>query len=233
MGAARLRDKDRLAADAAKRTHRRIDTARDVSAGLVEQRHACHSTGIASSLTRNPGASAALCHASAHAVTMRRHRGGAVSNLTLQSIVLVMLGSGLGGGARLWLSTLVQRATSPTFPWGTLFVNVAGCLLVGALGALLAPPGRLHDAQSLRVFLVTGVLGRLYDVFGLRARNRAAVRAWPGAGRGCVRAFVDGGLRRGRRHDVRRRGRRAALSRDGCRQRRRGRRRLDYCWRTS
>jgi len=85
--------------------------------------------------------------------------GGIVSNLTLQSIVLVMLGSGLGGGARLWLSTLVQRATSPTFPWGTLFVNVAGCLLVGALGALLAPPGRLHDAQSLRIFLVTGVLG--------------------------------------------------------------------------
>ncbi len=62
--------------------------------------------------------------------------GEIVSNLTLQSIVLVMLGSGLGGGARLWLSTLVQRASAPAFPWGTLFVNVAGCLLVGALGAL-------------------------------------------------------------------------------------------------
>jgi CrcB protein len=82
-----------------------------------------------------------------------------VSNLTLQSIVLVMLGSGLGGGARLWLSTLVARSTSLAFPWGTLFVNVSGCLLVGVLGALLAPPGRLHDAQQIRVFLVTGVLG--------------------------------------------------------------------------
>jgi CrcB protein len=80
-------------------------------------------------------------------------------NPTLQSVVLVMLGSGLGGGARLWVSTVVSRLSGTAFPWGTLVVNIAGCLLVGALGALLAPPGRLHDAQELRVFLVTGFLG--------------------------------------------------------------------------
>jgi len=82
-----------------------------------------------------------------------------VRDLTLQSYVLVMIGSALGGGSRLWVSTLVGRRLGTDFPWGTLAVNVAGCLLVGVFGALLAPPGRLHDAQNLRVFLVTGVLG--------------------------------------------------------------------------
>jgi CrcB protein len=77
----------------------------------------------------------------------------------MQSIFLVILGSGIGGGARLWVSTLVSRAWGAAFPWGTLAVNVAGCVLVGALGAMLAPPGRLHDVQELRVFLVTGFLG--------------------------------------------------------------------------
>jgi CrcB protein len=77
----------------------------------------------------------------------------------LQAWLLVTLGSAVGGGARLWLATAVSRPLGTAFPWGTLAVNLLGCLCVGALGALLAPPGRLHDAQTLRVFLVVGVLG--------------------------------------------------------------------------
>ena len=80
-------------------------------------------------------------------------------NLTLQSTLIVMLGSALGGGARLWASTLIARVTGPAFPWGTLGVNVAGCLVVGVVAALLAPPGRMHGLQDLRLVVVTGFLG--------------------------------------------------------------------------
>ena len=45
--------------------------------------------------------------------------------------LLAMLGSALGGGARLYVSTLVSRGLGSQFPWGTLAVNLAGCLLVG------------------------------------------------------------------------------------------------------
>ena len=85
--------------------------------------------------------------------------GASVLNVTLQSTLVVMLGSALGGGARLWVSTLVARLTGPVFPWGTLFVNIAGCLVVGVAAALLAPPGRMHGLQDLRLFLITGFLG--------------------------------------------------------------------------
>jgi CrcB protein len=82
-----------------------------------------------------------------------------------------MLGSALGGGARLWLATAVARPLGTHFPWGTLAVNLLGCLAVGILGALLAPPGRIHDAQSLRVFLIVGVLGGFttFSAFALDA----------------------------------------------------------------
>jgi CrcB protein len=89
----------------------------------------------------------------------------------LQTWMLVMLGSAVGGGARLWLSTAVARPVGSAFPWGTLAVNLLGCLLVGALGALFAPPGRMHDAQPLRVFLIVGVLGGFttFSAFALEA----------------------------------------------------------------
>ncbi len=100
----------------------------------------------------------------------------------VQPWLLVMLGSALGGGARLWLSTAVARPMGTAFPWGTLAVNLLGCLLVGVLGALLAPPGRMHDTQSLRVFLVVGVLGGFttFSAFALDAlllMERGAVGA--------------------------------------------------------
>jgi len=99
--------------------------------------------------------------------------------------LLAMLGSALGGGARLYVSTLVSRGLGTQFPWGTLTVNLLGCLAVGVLGAMFAPPGRIHDLQDLRVFLVVGVLGGFttFSAFSLEAlmlAQRGAVAAAAG-----------------------------------------------------
>ena len=82
-----------------------------------------------------------------------------------------MLGSALGGGARLYVSTLVSRGLGTQFPWGTLAVNLLGCLAVGVIGAMFSPPGRMHDFQDLRVFLVVGMLGGFttFSAFSLEA----------------------------------------------------------------
>ena len=106
--------------------------------------------------------------------------------MTVQPLayLLAMLGSALGGGARLYVSTLVSRALGTGFPWGTLAVNLAGCFMVGILGAFFAPPGRIHDLQDLRVFLVVGMLGGFttFSAFSLEAlmlleRGEAAAAA--------------------------------------------------------
>lgn len=109
--------------------------------------------------------------------------------------LLAMLGSALGGGARLYVSTLVSRGLGTSFPWGTLAVNLAGCLLVGVFGALFAPPGRIHDLQDLRVFLVVGVLGGFttFSAFSLEALLLLQ-RGQPTAAAGYVAASVIGCL---------------------------------------
>jgi fluoride exporter len=73
--------------------------------------------------------------------------------------LLVAVGSGMGGAGRLFVSTLVGRVAGYGFPWGTLFVNVLGCLAVGALGALFAPSNPLHLRHDLRMLVIVGILG--------------------------------------------------------------------------
>lgn len=65
----------------------------------------------------------------------------------------------------------MSRGLGTQFPWGTLAVNVTGCLLVGVLGALFEPASPLHVRQDLRVLLVVGVLGGFttFSAFSLEA----------------------------------------------------------------
>ncbi|PMR82150.1 camphor resistance protein CrcB [Halomonas urumqiensis] len=54
-------------------------------------------------------------------------------------ILLVAVGGALGGMGRLAVGHRVSRHLGSRFPWGTLFVNLSGTLLVGWLaGSLLA-----------------------------------------------------------------------------------------------
>ncbi len=71
--------------------------------------------------------------------------------------VLVFLGGGLGAALRYWLSGSIYRLVPPTFPYGTLAVNVLGCFGIGFLMALIEE--RFVVQPQLRVFLTIGVLG--------------------------------------------------------------------------
>jgi CrcB protein len=72
-------------------------------------------------------------------------------------LTVIFLGSGIGGVLRYGLGGWVQRMLGLTFPFGTLAVNVVGCLLIGFLGAGFAE--RLFVREDYRVAVLVGVLG--------------------------------------------------------------------------
>ncbi len=73
-------------------------------------------------------------------------------------VVLVGVGSLIGGVLRYGLSTWVYKALdNPWFPYGTLAVNLLGCLLIGLLSGLAE--ARAAFTPQARLFLFVGVLG--------------------------------------------------------------------------
>jgi CrcB protein len=96
----------------------------------------------------------------------------------MDRLAWVCLGSALGGAARYLLSLAALRMLGPTFPYGTLAVNVVGSFGVGllmhvALETSLVSPG-------VRIFLTTGVLGGLttYSTFNYETLSFASEGDW-------------------------------------------------------
>jgi len=81
----------------------------------------------------------------------------------------MLVGSGgfVGAVFRYGLSGVVQRSTTlSAFPYGTLFVNMAGCLLMGTLVGLV--DSRQLFGPEFRLFALIGLLGGFttYSTFG-------------------------------------------------------------------
>ena len=72
-------------------------------------------------------------------------------------VVLVGVGGAIGAMLRYIVGTVVQAGAGPGFPWGTLAVNVVGCLCAGVASALADRRGDL--TPEIRALLVVGVLG--------------------------------------------------------------------------
>ena len=77
----------------------------------------------------------------------------------MQFYLWIGLGSALGGMARYWCTGVMARLLGETFPWGTLFVNVLGSLIIGFFATATAPDGRLFVGAEMRQFVMIGLLG--------------------------------------------------------------------------
>ncbi len=86
--------------------------------------------------------------------------------MSMDKILLVGLGGAIGAICRHFLAARVQLSLGSHFPWGTLGVNVLGCLLIGVASGVLYSKG---GPTSLYLLLVTGVLGGFttFSAFGL------------------------------------------------------------------
>ncbi len=82
---------------------------------------------------------------------------------------------GLGGAAGSMLRWVVGRLFNAGFPWGTLTVNIVGCLVVGVLLGLVER-GQL-SSPALRILLVAGFCGGFTTFSAFMGENLSMLRA--------------------------------------------------------
>jgi len=96
------------------------------------------------------------------------------------NVLLIALGGSIGAVARYGLAGLVQRFTTPYFPFGTFVVNMVGCFVFGILAGVAEH--RFALGPQARAFLLIGVLGGFttfssfsFETFQLLRRDHARI----------------------------------------------------------
>lgn len=99
--------------------------------------------------------------------------------------VWIGLGGALGSVARALTTVAVMRLTGPSFPWGTIVINVAGSFVIGFFGTLSAHDGRWPTSQEARAFVMAGLCGGFttFSAFSLQTleliqQGRMAQAGW-------------------------------------------------------
>jgi CrcB protein len=87
----------------------------------------------------------------------------------MRLFLLAAAGGAIGAAARYLVNVGSVALLGTGFPWGTLFVNVAGSFLMGVVVAATVP--LLGGSAEWRTFLATGILGGFttFSAFSLDA----------------------------------------------------------------
>jgi CrcB protein len=78
--------------------------------------------------------------------------------MSFSTCVYVVLGGAIGTFARYVISVLALPI-SRELPWGTIFINITGCALIGFFGTLTLAHGRFPVSEHTRLFVMTGLCG--------------------------------------------------------------------------
>ncbi len=97
--------------------------------------------------------------------------GAIIYGGSLEKILFVTVGGGLGALSRYGIALLSAKFFSDRFPLGTLAVNLTGCFLIGFVFALASEKNII--SPSFRLFFVTGFLGALttFSTYGIESVN--------------------------------------------------------------
>lgn len=101
------------------------------------------------------------------------------------------LGGAIGTIARFWLNGVVSTYF-PTFPMGTLVINITGSFLIAFFGTLTDPSGRFMASPTTRTFFMAGICGgyTTFSSFSLQTLNLARDGEWLFAGLNIVSSVV-------------------------------------------
>ena len=91
----------------------------------------------------------------------------------------------------IWCTGAAARVFGETFPWGTLFVNILGSLIIGFFVALTGPEGRYIVDPNIRAFVAVGLCGgyTTFSAFSLQSMVLMQEGEWLHAG-----AYIGGSV---------------------------------------
>jgi CrcB protein len=93
----------------------------------------------------------------------------------IKNLLVVFIGSGLGGGCRFVLSKLIQGSTMMAFPLATFIVNILGCLLIGLFYGMFDKGALMNN--NLRLLLTVGFCGGFTTFSTFMNENLQILRA--------------------------------------------------------
>ena len=91
----------------------------------------------------------------------------------MKILLIVGLGSFIGGVLRYLISVAIQSRFLATFPYATLSVNIMGCLAIGILFGL---SDKIIFSNEAKLFLATGLLGGFTTFSAFSAETIALFR---------------------------------------------------------
>lgn len=92
----------------------------------------------------------------------------------LKTLLYIGFGSFLGGIARYLTARAVQNSVASSFPYGTMVVNLLGCLLIGLIFGLSERTNLISD--EWRIFLTVGFCGGFTTFSTFANENIALLR---------------------------------------------------------
>jgi fluoride exporter len=89
----------------------------------------------------------------------------------LKNFLFVGLGAAIGGMLRYFFSTIIKHNT---FPYNTLLINIAGCLLIGIVFGLSEKSNGI--SEQVKLFVATGICGGFTTFSAFSVENMQMIK---------------------------------------------------------
>jgi len=82
----------------------------------------------------------------------------------IHKLLVVALGGSIGAVLRYLIFVISEKSHEHSFPWATLFVNLAGSFLIGLLWGMF---DKIYVSPGMRLFLVCWNSGKFHNILNL------------------------------------------------------------------